>query len=375
MLSVPALGEDSKDSLATAEELYLLGQYELLTENYEEAENYFNQALVLDSLSSTIYTSLAEIKINQNDYEAALPLMIRAWKLDTTDNQLLTRVLSLYAYLDRLDEGEQLVRKQLEKDTENIFLWQSLADLQYNAQKWEDFIDSQIQLYLRGDANVQNLETIIQVGLKTGEFDSMMTALLTILKARPDDGQVLVSYIRLLYLIGDDELIHQELKKLTTIVSEPVLVYQQLSLYYEQKKEYARSDSIYAIIFADDPSATSYNNYAYKLSQRDNIDASGLQEALDLAGKALDVEQDNPAFLDTVGWIYFKMGKLDLAEYFVMQSLAVNAEDADVLLHLGDIYARKKDVQKALEQYNKILEHYPEDETVLSRIQELIPDK
>ncbi|NOZ09254.1 MAG: tetratricopeptide repeat protein [FCB group bacterium] len=374
-LILPAAAEDGRDSLASAEELYLLGQYELLSENYDQAENYFNQALALDSLSSTIYTSLAEIKLNTNDFEAALPLLTKAAALDPEDTQLLTRVLNLYVYLDKAEDAERLVKERLDSDPDNLFLWQSLAELQYNAQKWEDLINSQIQLYLLGDSNVQNLETLIQIGLKTGEFDTMMGALITILKARPDDIQVLGAYIRLLYLIGDDELIHAELKKLAAIVSKPVLVLQQLSLYYEQKKEYARSDSLYAIILADNPDASSYNNYAYNLSTRDNIDRAGLEHALDLVGKALDSEPDNPAYLDTVGWIYFKMGELDLAEYFVLQSLAMEENDADVLLHLGDIYARRNEVQKALEQYNKVLELYPDDSTVLQKIHDLVPDK
>ena len=65
-----------------------------------------------------------------------------------------------------------------------------------------------------------------------------------------------------------------------------------------------------------------------------------LAYALSLAKKAVAAQPENGAYLDTIGWIYYKLGNYDMALEYIKKSLD-NREDGPVVIeHLGDVYLK-----------------------------------
>ncbi len=122
---------------------------------------------------------------------------------------------------------------------------------------------------------------------------------------------------------------------------------------YDLQKEYTKSDSAYAILLKMTPeNALILNNYSYSLSVR----GEKLKEALQMSKKAVSKEPANSSYLDTIGWIYFKMGELEKALEYVQQAEAVSNEpNWEIYLHLGDIYDKMGNSQKAQENWSKAL--------------------
>lgn len=88
-----------------------------------------------------------------------------------------------------------------------------------------------------------------------------------------------------------------------------------------------------------------------------------LEEARELLIRALKLEPKNAAFLDSMGWIYFKLGDLERARTFIEQAIALSEEpDATLHDHLGDIFAALKLWDKAREQWKKAWEIEPKDD-------------
>ncbi len=56
-----------------------------------------------------------------------------------------------------------------------------------------------------------------------------------------------------------------------------------------------------------------------------------------LVERALEINPDNAPYLDTAGWIYFKLGHVQLAREFIERSLSINPDNPEVLMHMGDI--------------------------------------
>jgi len=84
-----------------------------------------------------------------------------------------------------------------------------------------------------------------------------------------------------------------------------------------------------------------------------------LDEALQLVEKAIHETPTNASYLDSMGWVYFQMGRLEEAEYHL--SLAsqlldeAGAPDSIVLEHLGDLYVKMGVKARALAAYSRAL--------------------
>ncbi|MTI89442.1 MAG: tetratricopeptide repeat protein [Balneolaceae bacterium] len=97
------------------------------------------------------------------------------------------------------------------------------------------------------------------------------------------------------------------------------------------------SDKAYETALRYDPdNHNAMNNYAYNLSIR----GEKLDKAKELALEAIEQAPENPAYLDTVGWIYYKLGDYDRARRFIKASIDIGDAGAVVLEHLGDVYKK-----------------------------------
>lgn len=106
------------------------------------------------------------------------------------------------------------------------------------------------------------------------------------------------------------------------------------------------------------------NNYAYYLSVRNEK----LNEALEMAERAISFEQENAAYLDTIGWIHFKLGNYEKARSYIMQAIETGDAGAEVYEHLGDIYAEIGNENEARDWWQKALEIDPKREYLQERL-------
>ena len=96
--------------------------------------------------------------------------------------------------------------------------------------------------------------------------------------------------------------------------------------------------------------AEAYNYLGYMWVDR----GLKLVEAAELIKKALEMDHDNPAFTDSLGWYYFKKGDLKRAvETLKKAASQIKPEDAVVDEHLGDAYAASSDTADALDLWQR----------------------
>ena len=77
-----------------------------------------------------------------------------------------------------------------------------------------------------------------------------------------------------------------------------------------------------------------------------------LDEAEILAGRAVALAPDDPYILDTLGWVYFKQGRLSEARIYLEKAYhGLDGKESVVAEHLGDLYRRLKFFDKAVKVY------------------------
>jgi tetratricopeptide (TPR) repeat protein len=83
--------------------------------------------------------------------------------------------------------------------------------------------------------------------------------------------------------------------------------------------------------------------------------------------KALELEPANGAYIDSLGWLYFKKGKTKEAIRELEKAIAL-IEDPVIYDHLGDAYFKLKDFGKAKENWEKSLKLLPGQDKVKEKI-------
>jgi tetratricopeptide (TPR) repeat protein len=146
-----------------------------------------------------------------------------------------------------------------------------------------------------------------------------------------------------------------------TALSSLGMIYDELKLYdscdslYEKALEYYPEDPLFL------------NNYAYSLSER----SERLEEALEMAKKAVGKEPDNSAYQDTIGWIYYMMGNYNLALIHIQKSVDTRDNSAVVVEHLGDVYLKLGEYKKARDNWKRALEIDKENERLKRKIENI----
>lgn len=115
-------------------------------------------------------------------------------------------------------------------------------------------------------------------------------------------------------------------------------------------------DSLRQVLVKDPDNTTALNNLGYFLTERNER----LDEALTMIQRAVKAEPTNASFIDSLGWIYFKLGKLEEAERNLSDAARRNPNSATVQEHLGDLFHRLGKSEQARAAWQKALSLSPE---------------
>lgn len=158
-----------------------------------------------------------------------------------------------------------------------------------------------------------------------------------------------------------------------------------LSMAYSSAHQHDKSEEQLQLVLKEDPDdATANNDLGYQWADRNKNLAEAermIRKALELdhrqrtSGDALvlDGDQDNASYVDSLGWVLFREGKLADARKELERAVALQggADSPEVWDHLGDIYFRSQMPGKAGEAWRKAVGLY---ETTRRRPDERLPE-
>jgi tetratricopeptide (TPR) repeat protein len=132
-----------------------------------------------------------------------------------------------------------------------------------------------------------------------------------------------------------------------------------LGAIFERQKKFDQAEEQFRQVLRANPrNSGALNYYGYMLADR----GIRLDEATDMIKRAIAEDPTNPAYLDSLGWAYFKQNKFSEAEEPLRQAASRESHDPTILSHLGDLYAKigkdnlaEAQWQKSVDEWHRVL--------------------
>jgi tetratricopeptide (TPR) repeat protein len=282
------------------------------------AKNIF-ETLDRDSTDWQVKAYLGEIAIRQNDDSTAIKYFKEATKLAEWNSQVWTRLGGLLFDAHKYKDAIYFMNQAVEKFP-NDFVVNLIYGLSLSQNNEHEKAVEILKRALKIDAN--DVTALAAIGYSLNQLQQNDEALNYLNRALNFDPKNL-------QVISIKALIH------------------------ENRKEYEISDSLYLkALEIDSTNVLILNNLAYSYSER----GINLKQAFEMSKKAIDKEPENASYLDTFGWVNYKLGDYKTAKEFLEKAVNIEPVNSTLLDHLGDVYFKFGNKKKALELWNKAFE-------------------
>ena len=229
--------------------------------------------------------------------------------------------------------------------------------LQHQPEKAMAEADAAVKTYPKNQELAETRATMLG---EAGHVDEAVTELQGFLTHRPIDRSVYIAIAQVYLQAKRFDAAEQAIQKALDLSPGPedqeFALFVQGSI-YERQKKYDEAEKTFKRVLSVDPLNSSASNYlGYMLADR----GIRLDESVQYIQKALELEPDNAAYLDSLGWAYFKMGRYDLAENPLERAASKIQDDPTIHEHLGDLYLHQGKKARAQEEWQRALKEWPE---------------
>ena len=132
----------------------------------------------------------------------------------------------------------------------------------------------------------------------------------------------------------------------------------QLGAVLERQKRHDDAEAAFREALAVEPRSAPILNYLGYMNADRNVRVA---EAAELIERALAIDPDNGAYMDSLGWALFRLDRVTEAEKYLRRAVA-REPNAVVFDHLGDVLRKRGLVAEAVENWRRALEAADDDQ-------------
>ncbi len=372
----------------------------------QSAEKEYVRILESDPDEGVAYMRLGQIYRKRQEFDKALENFNKANTILVNSLEVPFYIATLYEELGKYEKAEERFQHLLklsskqdrnytasEAQNRGIFL----THAGYVAQqlgKYSEAIEYFTELKsLNPDNDLKEKGYIIDTYRISRQLDKALATAEAVVKAHPEDLESKVLYDDVLAETGKSSQAVRDLRSRLKNADDDLKVYYALiQIYqrdkdytqaekaalaaekyfknkesfcftlgsiYERQKEYDKAEAMFKKVLELNPKhAAALNYWGYMLADR----GVQLEQSLDLIKQAVDLEPNNGAYLDSLGWAYFKLNRLDEAEKFLKKSLERVRRDPTIHDHLGDLYYRNGQYDEAHKAWELSISYHQDDE-------------
>ena len=356
--------EDAQTYVRIAEIYRKQGKYDLALDDLKRAES-----MVQDSIE--VPYNIAAIYQAQGRYDEAIPIMRDLLKKSEkpegkySNGEKSNRAV----FLERLgtiyrDQGNNQAANEIFRQIvalggdENIERgYQQVIDTWREAKEWQKATDAAKEAVQKLPTSRDLKMVLAAQQADMGAAEQALKDVRAMLKGggNSDDRQVYITLAQMCTRLHRFSEAEQSLDKAEALSSKPEdkeYVWFLRGSTFEREKHYTEAEEQFKKVLASDPEHASALNYLGYMLADQNMK---LEEALGYIKRAVDLDPANGAYLDSLGWAYFRLGKYEMAEDALLKASQKINTDPTVLDHLGDLYQKTGRLKMAATNWERAL--------------------
>lgn len=374
--------EDAQTYLQIAEIYRRQGKYDVALDHLKKAESMVQDSVEVPYKIATIYQA-------QGRYDEAIPVMkdllAKSEKADGSYSQgersnravFLERLGTIYRDAGNNPSAVEIFRQLVALGgNDNIERgYQQIIDTWREAKEWQKATDVAKEA-VQKLPNSRGLKMVLAAQLADqGEPDKALKDVRSLLKGDADDREIYITLSQMntrLKRFDEAEKALTKAEDLSVKQDDKEYVWFLRGSTYERQKRYSEAEQEFRKVLASDPqNAQALNYLGYMLADQN----MKLDEALGMIKKAVDLDPANGAYLDSLGWAYFRLGKYETAEENLLKASQKINTDPTVQDHLGDLYQKTGRLKLAAQHWERAVNEWNRtiaaevDQTDVARVQ------
>lgn len=329
---------------------------------YELGHIFASQELYIDALR--VYTTITEN--DQFDERAALSRIQILLDLERSDQALkelkVTRnhsknpanidlIISKILLHNNDVEKARDILDRLTRETDNPEPHYMLALLAYQEEDYENALEH--LTYIGADSKEFEESVYLQTRIyqKKEELDKAITLLRKHISMEDSRSPHFYALLSSLYQEKGDNLPAISLMETAvTLYPDNIQLFFEYGLLLEKNGMYEQAvNSMERVLELQPEHAEALNFIGYTWADN-NIN---LELALQYIIRATELKPDNGFIIDSLGWVYYRLGHLKKAAKELEHALELEPDDPHIYEHLGDVYRTQRKFPEALEVYQK----------------------
>jgi len=339
--------------------LYLLSQAQRRLGDVKEAEASARKVIAQNSKSPWGYYALAEALEARRQYQSVVdelaPVVAenRGKSAETFDVSILLPHLGFaYQEIGQHDKAIASFEDARKLSPEDPAIAGYLIEANIAGKKYGAAVDAARAALAQHPNDLRLTRLEAQALRHSGKADQGIALLEEAVKHHEDDP---TAYISLAQAYSEAERGAQAVKVLQDaqgkFPKDDGIAF-ELGTVFDKQKRFADAESAFLQVLSRDPdNAIALNYLGYMLAER----SERLDESVTYLKKALQVEPENPSYLDSLGWAYFKSDKLDLAESNLKRAADQLKTNSVIQEHYGQVLFKLGRYDEAIAAWTRAL--------------------
>lgn len=197
------------------------------------------------------------------------------------------------------------------------------------------------------------LATLESIALRrAGKADQSVAAMEEYFRRKTDDPEAHVALAQAYLDVNRGQQAIKVLRDAQARFPEDTAVTFELGAVLDRQKRYVESEAVFRQLISREPeNAAALNYLGYMLAER----GERLDESVGYLKRALAIDPENGSYLDSIGWAYYKDGKLDLALEHLQRAANMMTTNSVVQDHYADLLFKLGRYDDAIAAWNRAL--------------------